>query len=189
MARKDSAGRSVRVSLPPLEHRVSRPDSSTATCHTGATLAVADFPVVKDVGEPRRPMSAIWQRLEDKKLVAYPWSTEACIVSLASLALEDIMFECGLSALLEIVPEVGLFEVRPDMLIVRVGGLPVGVVEVKKPGVGVLDDKRVLGELYDYMKHLPNFCGKFLASSPRTQNGACVGSTTTTRRLWLGALK
>jgi hypothetical protein len=39
------------------------------------------------------------------------------------------------------------------------GGVPVGVVEVKKPGPGVLEDERVLGELFDYMKHLPNFYG------------------------------
>jgi hypothetical protein len=56
-------------------------------------------------------------------------------------------------------PEMGTFELRPDLWVLRVGGLPVGVVEVKKPGKGVLEDEHVLGELYDYLLHLPNFYG------------------------------
>jgi hypothetical protein len=158
---RDEEFRSVRTSLPSLERHpnISGSDSSTRTGHEGAYLEEADFPVVEDVGKPRGGASRIWLDLSQSNRAALSWSTEASIVQLVVQGLKDMLYECGLSGLLEIVPEAGTFELRPDLWIVRVGGVPVGVVEVKKPGDGVLDDERVLGELYDYMTHLPNFYG------------------------------
>ncbi len=177
---------SVRMSLPPLERhpKISGSDSSNRTGHVDAYLKEADFPVVEEVGQPRGGVSHIWDDLSRSERVALSWSTEASIVQLVILALKDMLYECGLSGLLEIVPEAGTFELRPDLWILRVGGMPVGVVEVKKPGDRVLDDERVLGELFDYMKHLPNFYGtRQVASSLRIENGACVGSTMMTQGL------
>ena len=73
--------------------------------------------------------------------------------------LSDVLYECGLSESLTLTPEMGTFELRPELWVLRVAGMPVGVVEVKKPGKGVLDHENVLGEVYDYLLHLPNFYG------------------------------
>lgn len=59
--------------------------------------------------------------------------------------------------------EITTFNLRPDLWVVIRGGLPIGIIEVKKPdidnGVKGLEHANVLGELFDFMKHLPNFYG------------------------------
>lgn len=53
----------------------------------------------------------------------------------------------------------GFFNLRPDISVIKAFGIPVGVVEVKKPGKEILSNAAVLGELYDYMKQIVNFYG------------------------------
>lgn len=59
--------------------------------------------------------------------------------------------------------EIATFNLRPDLWVVIHGGLPIGVIEVKKPdidnGVKGMENANVLGELFDFMEHLPNFYG------------------------------
>jgi hypothetical protein len=151
----------VRYSLPQLAaYRVlSESSSSTRTRHECVAVTVADFPLVGDIGEPRGVPNLLWIDYTTKGGEDGVRSTERSIADLVSMALTDMLYECGLARTLGIVGEMGTFELRPDVWIIRRGRLPVGVVAVKQPGVGVLDDERVLGELFDYMNHLPNFYG------------------------------
>jgi len=56
---------------------------------------------------------------------------------------------------------VGTFKIRPDMWVVQVDEVPIGVVEVTEPDNRVvgMDHPNSLGELYDSMSPLPNFYG------------------------------
>eukprot|EP00978_Attheya_sp_CCMP212_P011932 scaffold29636_cov50-Attheya_sp.AAC.2 len=65
---------------------------------------------------------------------------------------------------LEVHSELGTFNIRPDLWVITRGGVPIGVIQVKKPDVQGekiqgLDHLNCLGELYDFMRHLPNFYG------------------------------
>jgi hypothetical protein len=53
----------------------------------------------------------------------------------------------------------GIFGIRPDILILTKNSLLIGVVEVKKPGKNILINKNVMGELFDQMKLLQLFYG------------------------------
>jgi hypothetical protein len=67
---------------------------------------------------------------------------------------------------LHVTSELNVFQVRADLWILTILGVPVGAVEVKKPGkrrIGVMSHQRVLGELYDQMLQLSNFYGKLLS--------------------------
>ena len=63
----------------------------------------------------------------------------------------------------EIHSNIGTFNVRPDLCVVTVHAIPVGVIEVKKPdipaGVTGLSHPNALGELFHFMKHPPNLYG------------------------------
>jgi hypothetical protein len=67
---------------------------------------------------------------------------------------------------LHVTSELSVFQVRADLWILTILGVPVGAVEVKKPDkrrVGAMSHQRVLGELYDQMLQLSNFYGKLLS--------------------------
>lgn len=157
-----SHAKSVRVAIPLLAHVPRLSDSTPATRkgHEAASVITEEPAVLSAVGSPRRPVeSSIWTRQRKANVDVFDWSSEASIVHLVADFLSDVLYECGVSDSLTLTPEMGTFELRPDLLILRVAGMPVGVVEVKKPGKGVLDHELVLGELYDYLLHLPNFYG------------------------------
>ena len=69
----------------------------------------------------------------------------------------------GLSGDIKVYTEIGVFKLRPDLWVITLHAMPIGVIEVKKPDIlaneTALDHPNVLGELYDFMKHLPNFYG------------------------------
>ena len=75
----------------------------------------------------------------------------------------SIVDALGLSGDIKVYTEIGVFKLRPDLWVVTLHAMPIGVIEVKKPDIlgneTALDHPNVLGELYDFMKHLPNFYG------------------------------
>jgi hypothetical protein len=153
---------SVRFAIPLLARvpRLSESTPSTRTGHERASFTEGTLAVLSNVGSARRPiLSRIWTRQKQANVEVFDWSSEASIVHLVADFLSDVLYECGLSESVTLTPEMGTFELRPDLWVLRVAGLPVGVVEVKKPGKGVLDHENVLGEVYDYLLHLPNFYG------------------------------
>lgn len=90
-------------------------------------------------------------------------STENDIAGEVKKFLTGLILALGLEDDVELHSEIGTFNIRPDLWVVTHHGIAVGVVEVRKPdvpgGVIALDHPNVLGELFDFMKHPPNFCG------------------------------
>ena len=75
----------------------------------------------------------------------------------------SIVDALGLSGDIKVYTEIGVFKLRPDLWVITLHATPIGVIEVKKPDIlaneTALDHPNVLGEIYDFMKHLPNFYG------------------------------
>ena len=55
--------------------------------------------------------------------------------------------------------ELSVFGDRADIWVMRRRGIPVGVVEVKKPGSHIMSDPLVAGQIFDYMTRLRSFYG------------------------------
>ena len=92
--------------------------------------------------------------------------TENDVTKLVEKYLSNILDAMGLLDTVGVYSEMGTFKLRPDWWVITVRSLPVGVVEVKKPDKAgqtflALEHPNVLGELYDFMKHLPNFYGTY----------------------------
>ena len=90
------------------------------------------------------------------------YSSENDVAGLAKIYLESILYALGASDV-EIHSAIATFNIRPDLWNVSVRGIHIGVVEVKKPDVPgkpkALQHANVLGELFDFLRHLPNFHG------------------------------
>jgi hypothetical protein len=75
----------------------------------------------------------------------------------------SIVDALGLSDQVKIFTEIGVFKLRPDLWVISLHAMPIGIIEVKKPDLleseTALEHPNVLGELYDFIKHLPNFYG------------------------------
>ena len=158
-----STARSVRHSIPRLAAAtISKSKSSLATGHEPAKLNECDdeLTLLPECGQPRLPVqSIIWQRLESTSGKELDHSTEASVQTYVLDVLTDVVYELGLNKSLRIVPEVETFGLRPDAWVMKVMGLPIGVIEVKNPGEEALSNDRVAGELYDYMRRLSSFYG------------------------------
>ena len=101
--------------------------------------------------------SRIWK--PGKIVVTY--ASENDVAGSLKILFEDLIAALGLS--LDIVTEVGVWEVRPDMWVITdINKLPVAAIEVKKPA-DIMNEPTVLGELFDAMKQLQHFYGRQLA--------------------------
>jgi len=60
---------------------------------------------------------------------------------------------------LTFVVDILTFGDKADLWVIRSHGIPVGAVEVKKPGKGAMTKPNILGECYDYMQGLRGFYG------------------------------
>jgi hypothetical protein len=103
--------------------------------------------ILDHVGKPRKPVESMFRILWKRAKQQFSWSTDQAIVLLVEYFLSDVLYECRLP--LELVDKLGTFELRPDLRVILIGGVPVGVIEVKMPGSNVLEHEFVLGELYD----------------------------------------
>ena len=86
-------------------------------------------------------------------------TTEAAVQFWVQLVLGDIGACAGLDVALDFAPELSVFGNAPDVWVMTKRGRPIGVVEVKKPGPGILDHALVAGQMYDYLKRLRSFYG------------------------------
>lgn len=91
------------------------------------------------------------------------YASENDIAGLVKNFVFHILSSMGYGDDAEVHSEVATFSIRPDLWVVSIRGIPVGVIEVKKPDVpgkpSAMSHPNVLGELFDFMKHLPNFYG------------------------------
>ena len=153
--------RSVRHGQPRIAAHgsISSSSESLPDNHADACVEVSEgFALFEEIGSPRvRVAHVLWGVVENQRQDALQWSSESDVCSYVSMFLKEVA--CELNLPLEFRAEVGFFKLRPDITVVKAFGIPVGVIEVKKPKSGILDNAKVLGELYDYMKQIVNFYG------------------------------
>lgn len=149
--------------IPPLQRTISEsgPSIPSAKDHPPVDATQKEFGLAP---------STIWDEIKNQQSYLIPtrgnkivYSSENDIAGVVKVFLTALIRALDLDYAVEIHSEVGTFDIRPDMWVVTIHGIPVGVIEVKKPdipgGVEGLKHPNVLGELYDFMKHLPNFYG------------------------------
>jgi len=146
--------------LPPLGNQVGSPAGpSVPTGHRPATLVQGQFrPIPTVFSQGVAAGSIIWRLKKDRAR----WATEQDIAALVRHVLQDSISSAGLEDVLDCHAELSVFELRPDIWIVMTNlGIPVGVVEVKRPGDDdvVMNDATVFGQVYDYMMRLQSFHG------------------------------
>jgi hypothetical protein len=99
----------------------------------------------------------LWQKYEQQGM---PWGSESDIQGYVKDALGDAITAAGLErGSVDCRNELGIFDVRPDIWIVRENRMPIGVVEVKKPNPKIMQSEHVHGQIYDYMLRLRSFFG------------------------------
>ena len=82
------------------------------------------------------------------------------MVSLVKDVIEGVLEEGGL-ANLSCEQELSLFEAkRADIVLVCQFGIPIGFIEVKKPGSSVMQNKRIYGQMFDYLTYVKSFAGR-----------------------------
>jgi hypothetical protein len=149
--------------LPPVKRQVTETGASIPTdaAHMRVTFDVKPFGllsdgVFNDIKKHKTPLAAtkdapIW------------YLTEIDIAGLVVVVLRSVLSSFGLGKYASVFTEVGIFHIRPDVLVVTAQGVPVGVVQVKKPDASrqppALNHANVLGELNDLMARLKSFYG------------------------------
>ena len=86
-----------------------------------------------------------------------PYASEADIIDHAKSFMKDVVQALKLD--LTFHAEVPIKQIRPDLCILLIDAVLVGVVQVKKPGNNVLLQPTVLGELLDQMLLIEGFYG------------------------------
>jgi hypothetical protein len=154
-------GKSVRLGQPPIDvGSISSSSASVPSNHAPATVELDDsgFALFESDGCPRKGVhQVLWSLFANDQNEYFEWSSEHDICGFVTLFLKEVARELDLP--LKFRTEVGFFSLRPDITVVKALGIPVGVIEVKRPTKGILDNQAVLGELYDYMKQVVNFYG------------------------------
>ena len=149
--------------LPPVKRQVTETGASIPTDaeHMRVTFDVKPFGLLSDSVFDDIKMHEI--PLEAKKDKPMLYATENDIAGLVVVFLRSVLASFGLDEYASVFTEVGIFHIRPDIWVVTVQGVPVGVVEVKKPDASAqppaLNHANVLGELNDFMVRLKNFYG------------------------------
>lgn len=108
---------------------------------------------------PTDQISSIWAYLGSNK--ALHWATESDIQGYVKLVIRDAITAAGLDTELTCFNELGIFRLRLDIWILfEQKGIPIGVIEVKKPDSKIMNSKRLHGQIYDYMLRLRHFFGE-----------------------------
>lgn len=87
------------------------------------------------------------------------YSSESDLQSYVRSLMKDMVTAIGFQDSISIISERGIASFRADFWVVLQGGIPIGAIEVKLPGVNVLNEPRVLGQIFDYMLRLRNYYG------------------------------
>lgn len=101
------------------------------------------------------PLTSTMLRFKSVKNGEIELKSEQDTQQLVLKLLEDIVIGLGLASKLIFFNDATLGSTRSDIWIVKVSGSPVAVIEVKLPhksgGTSKLDDRRALGQVFDYM--------------------------------------
>ena len=108
---------------------------------------------------PLKINSRVWADLGSKKIQELTYGSEDDIRSHVRNVIKDAIETVGLIDEIEYQSELGVLGLQPDVWALQIGGFPVGVVEVQKPGKNIMEKNVVHGQIYDYMLRLKSFFG------------------------------
>ncbi len=130
-------------------------------------LNVLDFPYLSNLdfekGESHKMLLHRNVDLLSKNTSVVPIPNEATVANLVTYYLSDLLVGMGMSGRFSISQEIGKMGIRPDIyMLFDENKRPVGVVEVKKPLMGLkpsittslLDRRDFQGQIYDYLMFL-----------------------------------
>jgi hypothetical protein len=147
--------------IPPLGRRSGSKSKGSVSKekHDDALMIECVFQVLPDERLCRQDNSYLWLGYEING-ESNDWGSESDIQGLVKQVLQSVIYTVGLQGQVKCFNELSIFDLRPDIWIVCIGGSPIGVVEVKKPGDGgALQNPYVQGQIFDYMLRLQSFFG------------------------------
>jgi hypothetical protein len=153
-----------RNGLPPLAQYVSSSSPSKNKKHD-EVKRFDEFPLGRvEVPEMNlRATSVILLQSQNSRGNELAYGSESDIAGYVKIFIRDVLVACGLNEEIDLFSECSDGVYRPDIWIVRnKNGMPLGVIEVKKPKSNLLGDPslRVMGQLFDYMLRLRAFFGQ-----------------------------
>jgi hypothetical protein len=143
--------------LPEMIMSGSLTDGSRSKNHTPAKCIVQPFGVLNDQGWNKNDVSCLYASMKgDRTKLQY--ASESDIQGHVKNVILDAL---GITSLdgITCLNELSVFGHRADIWLVARVGKPLGVVEIKKPGINLLNNGHVLGQLYNYMLRLQSFFG------------------------------
>ncbi|KAM9978893.1 hypothetical protein ACTFIY_012664 [Dictyostelium cf. discoideum] len=118
-----------------------------------------------NVSKNHEPATLVLKRLEiladikpgQKSLTYY---TESDIVSYLKLAIGNIIQSCGINA--SCVNDFGVSSLKPDIMVLTIEsiGLPIGIIEVKKPSKNIMENETLNGQTFNYMLSIAEMYGQ-----------------------------
>jgi hypothetical protein len=88
------------------------------------------------------------------------WGSESAIQRRVGTVLEDALKAGGLEDMMNIHDETSLGDEWPNFFVVRSAmGMPIGVIEIKKPDAKIMRNRLIYGQIFDYMMMLRAFHG------------------------------
>jgi hypothetical protein len=151
----------VTDGLPPLGTKSLSPSGPREQTHGFlADCNVAEFNVVKDLTLAVEHLgSEIWSASSH----GMDWSTEPQVCGYVERVLRDVVGALQLSDKVTIKSEAGVNGMRPDFWVVSNRGVPIGIVDVKRPGnVGgksIMESRSLHGQTFAYLNMLSKFHG------------------------------
>ena len=153
----ETTSKTLRAGFPTVVLGVSSSGSNIPANHAPAVGTPASFGVCTDFVDPTPAPSFVWSTAAASRGRLF-CATEADVGYHVRNALQEVITALRLP--LSIFMEVEVASVRPDIYVIRTAsGLPVGTVEVKKPGHLAMTHERILGEVFDQMMHLRQVFG------------------------------
>jgi hypothetical protein len=145
--------------LPPLGFKTGTETSASENDddHQDATFVQKRFSVLDPLQLHPNKYEMIWGNYETSKLT---YSSESDIQTYVRCVLIDAICVAGLSNEVTCSNEPSIYQLRPDIWIVCTSsGVPIGVVEVKKPDKNIMNSPSLHGQIFDYMLRLRHFIG------------------------------
>ncbi len=146
--------------LPPVMCCGARSSSVASSDHDPAQFTEKVFQRLEDDTTRSRPLeSRIWNIHNDSGKLE--WSSEASLCTHVNCVLIDVFREANFQLFLSFRQHMSLFQkYQPDLWVICSFGIPIGVVEVKKPFGSPLSNPKVIGQMYDYLSQLMHYTGR-----------------------------
>ena len=145
--------------LPPVLCCGARSSSVARSDHNPAQLTEKVFQILEDDKTQSHPMQS-WIWIHHKRFGELEWCSEADLCFHVKIVLIDVIEEANL-LFLSCRQHMSLFQkYQPDLWVVCSFGVPIGIVEVKKPFGSPLSNPNVIGQMYDYLSQLMHYTGR-----------------------------